>query len=123
LRPVFGLAAVQAWSFWAIWWWTERTGTGPGSVETEHVEHLDDVVGDAQLVGLRAADLVVAELEAHRQPTLTPVGESDVERQHDVVLGHSLRLRRIQLDDRARKPGPPLGELVAELGQVVPERD
>ncbi len=67
-----------------------------GAFESDDVEQLDDVVSDAQVVLLGAADLVVAELEGDAQPMPALEGEADHERSHDVVVGQSPRHRPIE---------------------------
>ena len=64
-------------------------------VESDQVEQLDDVVGDAK-VGLScAADLIVTKLERHTQPVAPCEHEPDQERPHDVVVGHPSWLWRV----------------------------
>ena len=42
---------------------------------------------------------------------------------HHIVLGHAFRLGRVDLGDRAGEAGPALGKLVAEVVEIVVERD
>ncbi len=91
--------------------------------ETEAAEQLDDVGREAQLGVGGAADLVVAELERHRQPVPVPVGEPDGKGPHHILLGHALRLWGVQLLDRAREAGPSDCEPIRQLLEIVIEGD
>jgi hypothetical protein len=82
-------------------------------VETDGDEDLDDVVSDPEVAVLGAADLVVPELELHRQPVPTLVGESDLERLHHVVGRDVLHLARLEHADGAGEPAPAALEAVA----------
>jgi hypothetical protein len=87
--------------------------------ETNGRENLEDVVGDPEIAVLGAPDLVVAELELHRQPVPAQVGEPDLERTHHVVGRNVLDLARLKHADSSGEPAPATLEPVAQLLDVV----
>ena len=82
-------------------------------------EDLENVVGDPEVAFLGAADFVVAELELDRQPVPTFVGESDLQRLHQVVEGNVVDLSRFEHADGSGEPAPAAVEAVAKLFDVV----
>jgi hypothetical protein len=92
-------------------------------IDSNRLEHLDDLRCDAGIVLFRAVDLVVSQLERHGQPVSADVAEPDLERLHHILGGNAIGFGWWKLLEGAGESAPSVVETLGERVEVVLERD